>query len=267
MRILVVTSLYAPWTLGGAEMVAESSAQALADLGNEIYVLTLSPNQETSHDHGDGYKIRRVPLANIYPLQEMNRATTLQRIQWHIKDRWNVEMKNTFASELKLIQPDVALLHNIAGFSISIYDELVTASVPFIQVLHDHYFGCLYSIMYRNGKTCKDQCIRCSIMRRKHLPVTRLANGVVGVSSYILDKIKSLGYFLGTPAHVIRNLSAAPKEPDLSAAFWRKPETRGCIIGFLGGLTESKGIFDLLLAFQDAARPIDRLVVAGNTST
>lgn len=267
MRVLVVTSLFAPWAMGGAEVVAESSAQALADLGHDIYVLTLSPNQETSHDHGDGYKIRRVPLVNIYPLQDINRATTLQRVQWHIKDRWNEAMKNTFASELKSIQPDVALLHNIAGFSISIYPELVAASVPFIQVLHDHYFGCLYSTMYRNRSICKNQCLRCSIMRKRHAPITRLASGVVGVSLYILNKIRSLGYFQDTPAHVIRNLSAAPQRCKVSKVYGEKREVTGCIVGFLGGLIEAKGIVDLLRAFQDVARPHDRLVLAGNIDT
>jgi glycogen(starch) synthase len=118
MRVLIVASLFAPWRLGGAEVVAESSALALTELGHEVQVLTLSPDQETSQDHQDGYEIRRIPLVNIYPLQDMGRATTLQRVQWHIKDRWNSAMQNVFTSELKKIQPDVVLLHNIAGFSI-----------------------------------------------------------------------------------------------------------------------------------------------------
>ncbi len=195
----------------------------------------------------------------------MNQATTLQRVQWHINDRWNEAMKNTFANELKSIQPDVALLHNIAGFSISIYPELVAASVPFIQVLHDHYFGCLYSMMYRNNSICKHQCVRCSIMRRRHLPTSRLANGVVGVSSYVLNKIRSLGYFLDTPSYVIRNLSAAPGKHYESVEHWRDSKNDRCIIGFLGRLIESKGIFDLLGAFKKVAGPFDRLVLAGST--
>ena len=166
MRILIVSSLFFPSRLGGAEVVAESTANALSELGHDIRVLTLSPDHTTYQEQFNGYEIRRVPLANIYPLQDMNQATTLQRVQWHINDRWNEAMKNTFANELKSIQPDVALLHNIAGFSISIYPELVAASVPFIQVLHDHYFGCLYSMMYRNNSICKFYISRSPICRQ-----------------------------------------------------------------------------------------------------
>ena len=103
MRVLIVASLFAPWRLGGAEVVAESSALALTELGHEVQVLTLSPDQETSQDHQDGYEIRRIPLVNIYPLQDMGRATTLQRVRWHIKDHWNSAMQIAFTFELKKI--------------------------------------------------------------------------------------------------------------------------------------------------------------------
>ena len=196
MRVLIVASLFAPSRLGGAEVVAESSARALAELGHDVHVLTLSPDQGSSQDHQEGYEIRRLPLINIYPLQDMGRATTLQRVQWHIKDRWNSAMQIVFASELKKLQPDVVLLHNITGFSISIYEALANASAPFVQVLHDHYFSCLYSTMYRNKKTCKSQCLRCTLIRARHTKTTQLANGVIGVSNFILNRILiNINYF------------------------------------------------------------------------
>lgn len=264
MKVLIVASLFAPWRLGGAEVMAESSARALADLGHEVHVLTLSPDQEINQDHQDGYEVRRIPLVNIYPLQDMSRATTLQRVQWHIKDRWNHAMQIVFSSELKKIKPDVVLLHNIAGFSISIYEGLANASVPFVQVLHDHYFGCLYSTMYRNRRTCQNQCLRCTLMRRRNAETTQLASGVIGVSNFILNRIKSLGYFSDLPSKVIHNLSNLPTKGSCSDKGFEGKSKLGCVIGYLGILTESKGILELIHAFENAAGPFDQLRLAGH---
>lgn len=266
MKILIVSSLFFPWRLGGAEVVAESTASALFEFGHHVHVLTLSPDQDTTQDWSNGYQIRRIPLINVYSIQDMDRASTFQRVQWHIKDRWNDAMRIVFASELKTIRPDVVLLHNIAGFSISIYRELAQAAIPFVQVLHDHYFGCLYSTMYRNSKICTFQCARCSLMRRRHLTTTRLANGVIGVSSYILSQMKSIGYFLDVPSHIIRNISSQPNQVKTPSSHHQNTVDCGCIIGFLGVLNESKGILDLLFSFQQVARSSDRLLLAGNIS-
>jgi glycosyltransferase involved in cell wall biosynthesis len=264
MKVLIVASLFAPWRLGGAEVAAESTARAFADLGHEVHVLTLSPDQGTSQDHHDGYEIRRIPLVNIYPLQDMGRATTLQRVRWHIKDHWNSAMQIAFTFELKKIQPDVVLLHNITGFSISIYESLADASVPFFQVLHDHYFICLYSTMYRRKKICDGQCLRCSLLRRRHLKTTQFATGVIGVSNFILNRIKSMGYFSGVPSNVIHNLSDKPPKINLTEDISGVAPKLGCTLGYLGILTESKGILDLLRAFKISAGPSDRLILAGH---
>jgi glycosyltransferase involved in cell wall biosynthesis len=264
MKILIGSSLFAPWRLGGAEVVAESSARMLADLGHEVHVLTLSPDQGKSQNHQDGYQVRRIPLHNIYPLQEMNRATTLQRVRWHAQDRWNNAMQAAFADELATLQPEVVLLHNLAGFSVSVYQALSSASVPFVQVLHDHYFCCLYSTMYRQGQSCDQRCLRCDLVRRRHAKITQLASGVIGVSHFILNRVKEFRCFSGVPSQVIHNLASMTSQvssPDTT------PVDRsglGCILGYLGILSEPKGVMDLIRAFGMSAGPSDRLRLAGH---
>ena len=263
MKVLIVASLFAPWRLGGAEVVAESTARALADLGHEVCVLTLSPDQVTSQEQCSGYQVRRTPLLNIYSLQEMGRATILQRIRWHMKDRWNNAMHDAFSNELALLKPDIALLHNIAGFSISIYQALSSRSVPFVQVLHDHYFCCLYSTMYQSGRSCEHQCLRCKLVRRTHSETTQFASGVIGVSSFILERIRSQGLFSDMPCKVIHNLATIPAVIDsLNNSFADNSGSR-YTFGYLGILNESKGVIDLIDAFKISAGPLDRLKLAG----
>ena len=264
MKVLIVASLFAPWRLGGAEFIAEASARALVNLDHEVHVLTLSPDKSTSQDHQDGYQVRRIPLLNIYSLQEMSNATTLQRIRWHAKDRWNIAMQDAFSKELAMLQPDVVLLHNIAGFSISVYKALSNASVPFVQVLHDHYFCCLYSTMYRKGKSCERKCLRCALVRRKHAEITQLATGVIGVSNFILNRTKALGCFSDVPSQVIHNLASAPSMGDPPNTTSIARSELKCIFGYLGILSESKGVMDLICAFKRSAGPLDRLRLAGN---
>ena len=264
MKVLITTSLFTPWMLGGAEVVAQSSARALASLDHEVHVLTLSPDQGTSQNRQDGYQVRRTPLLNIYPLQEISRATTLHRVRWHSQDRWNFAMQAAFADELAMLQPDVVLLHNIAGFSVSVYQALSNASVPFVQVLHDHYFCCLYSTMYRKGKSCDQRCLRCDLVRRRHSKTTQLASGVIGVSNFILNRIKGLGCFSGVPSQVIHNLASIVSQASSPDTTPVGRSGLGCILGYLGILSESKGVMDLIRAFEMSAGPFDRLRLAGH---
>ena len=264
MRVLIVSSLFFPWRLGGAEVVAESTANALSEHGHDIHVLTLSPDHTTYQERLNGYEIRRVPLANAYPLQNMNSATKLQRVRWHINDRSNTAMQRVFSFELKATQPDVVLLHNIAGFSISIYEVLAATSTTFAQVLHDHYFNCLYSTMYRSERSCKRQCTRCVIFRSEHNKLTRKANGVIGVSQFILNQSAKFGAFAGVPARVIQNIAPAPAKISFPMREKSGEKAAGCTLGYLGALSEPKGVVDLINAFSAVGGEEDRLKLAGN---
>lgn len=250
--------------MGGAEVVAESTANALSEHGHDIHVLTLSADNTTYQEHFDGYEIRRVPLSNAYPLQNMNSATSLQRVRWHINDRSNMAMRFVFLSELNKTKPDLVLLHNIAGFSISIYEVLVENSTTFVQVLHDHYFNCLYSTMYRDQRPCKHQCTRCIIFRSGHKKLTRKANGVIGVSQYILNQSKAFGAFEGVPARVIHNIAPAPGRISFPTEEKSEEKAGGCTLGYLGALSDPKGVVDLINAFSVAGGGGDRLKLAGN---
>lgn len=250
--------------MGGAEVVAESTANALSKHGHDIHVLTLSADNTTYQEHFDGYEIRRVPLTNAYPLQNMNSATSLQRVRWHINDRSNMAMRLVFLSELNKTKPDLVLLHNIAGFSISIYEVLVENSTTFVQVLHDHYFNCLYSTMYRNQKLCKRQCLRCTFFRSGHKKLTRKVNGVIGVSQYILNQSKTFGAFEGVPARVIHNIAPAPGRISFPTEAKSEEKAGGCTLGYLGALSEPKGVVDLINAFSAVGGEEDRLKLAGN---
>ncbi|MCZ8227569.1 MAG: glycosyltransferase [Burkholderiaceae bacterium] len=264
MKVMIVSSLFAPWRRGGAEVVAESSARMLTDLGHEVHVLTLSPDQGRSQNHQDGYQVQRIPLRNVYPLQEMDQATTLQRVRWHAQDRWNTAMQVALTDELAILQPEVVLLHNLAGFSVSIYQALSNASVPFVQVLHDHYFCCLYSTMYRQGKSCDQRCLRCDLVRRRHAKTTQLATGVIGVSHFILNRVKEFGCFSGVSSQVIHNLASTKSQvssPDMTHV---RRSGLGCTLGYLGILSEPKGVMDLISAFGISAGPFDRLKLAGH---
>ena len=264
MKILVVSSLFPPWHLGGAEVVAESSARALAELGHAVHVLTLSPDRRNWSAAKDGYQVRSIPLSNIYSIQAMSKASTAQKVLWHIKDRWNFPMQTYFANELESIQPDIVLLHNIAGFSISVYESLIAASIPFVQVLHDHYFGCIYSNRYRKGRICENQCLRCSILRKNHPRYSQRANGVIAVSKSILDYTQSFGCFTEVPSRVINNLSPNSVNSKLLDRTSSLNQRAGCTVGYLGVLSESKGIFDLIESFRTAAGPSDFLKIAGH---
>ena len=45
MKIVLINNLYAPWVRGGAERIAERTAEGLEKQGHEVFVIATAPKQ------------------------------------------------------------------------------------------------------------------------------------------------------------------------------------------------------------------------------
>ncbi len=262
MKILYVNSLYPPDTGGGAELVLQSQADAMARRGHEVTVLTIGAQAEDLASERQGsVAVLRARYRNRYFHFNADRSAG-EKLLWHVKDSNNPAMGAQAAQVARSVRPEVACLHNLAGWSVAIWGELQRLGIPVVQVLHDQYLLCAKSTMFRSGANCAGQCLDCRLLRLRHRRASNQVAGVIGVSRFILERILAAGFFSTVALReVIHNVSAGgmpqlPPARDLRA----EPVTR---LGFIGGLTESKGIRFLLDTWRDLDLPRLTLCVAG----
>lgn len=246
MKILFVCSLYSPHIGGGAEITLKLLVEGLQLRGHDVVVLTTGPSSGLHKEEENGVPVYRAGIKNIYWHHSKQRQNPVARMMWHWRDRYNRAMQGYVKEIIQREKPDVVSCHNLAGWSISVWDEITDAGIPIVQVLHDLYMLCPRSTMFCKGKACETQCASCAMMRRDHAEGSQKVSAVVGVSEYVLKRVISQGYFAGVDQHAIHNARhIADPGPRKQLA-----EDAPIRFGYIGTLSESKGIEWLIDQFH-----------------
>ena len=251
MKILYINSLYSPLIKGGAELSLQLIVEAMKSLGHEVVVASLHPESATQVDEVNGVKVIRVPLKNGYWPYRDTPPSKLSKMAWHLRDRKNPAMGGAIRQILKEQQPDVVSCHNLAGWSIAVWDEIYSLGIPIIQVLHDFYLLCPNSNINKAGVPCANQCMSCQLLRYSHAKESSKVTAVVGISQSILNRFTSAGYFSQAYKQVIYNVRTAP-EPQPPRI--RKPREK-LVLGYLGTISKVKGVEWLIEQFQKLSIP------------
>ena len=253
MKILMISSLFPPNIVGGAEQSANTLAKALVARGHDIHVATLEgPNRRERKDPIDqAINVHEIPLANVYwPFNGATRNRGVaEKIVWHTIDTANDTMARRLQATVKKVKPDIVLSRTLQGFSTAVLPALKSLGVPIVQGLHDYAFVCPQTALFRNGKGCgigSERCMRCRVLtapRHRHL---QSLDAVVGVSRSVLDLHLQHGLFNGYPSRVIYN--ALKPSIRLRTEPPQRPDGHVFTFGFMGRVDRMKGIETLLAA-------------------
>ena len=247
MKILYINSLYSPLIEGGAEISLQLIVEGLQSKGYEVAVLSLMPERKgIKEERVNGIKVYRAGLKNRYWPYTKQRPGKLQRLSWHVTDRYNRSMGSIVKEILRLEKPDVVSCHNLAGWSVAVWDEIHQTGIPIIQVLHDMYLACANSNMFKGDHPCDQQCLSCRLLRSQHPEKSRQVSAVVGISQSILNRFTQLGYFKEAEKRVIHNTRQIPVPASRSSRNTGEPLR----VGYLGTLSKIKGVEWLLEQFQ-----------------
>lgn len=262
MRILNITSVYPPASVGGAELGAHNIAQEWLTQGHEVHTLALCAptaaercdNQEGAEV--DGVAVRRIPLQNIYwPFDAATKAShPLARLSWHAIDTHNPFMARRVLQHAREIQPDVIFTRNLQGFSTAVLPALQALDVPLIHVLHDMSLICVRTALFKNNAACGEQQRRCldcralTLPRRRHLyPV----QATISPSRFIADVHQRHGLFTNIPSHVIPHALRRDVEPRIAAP--ERAANEPLRFGVLGRVHPAKGVATILKAAAQLA--------------
>ncbi|MBD1552157.1 glycosyltransferase family 4 protein [Pseudomonas typographi] len=262
MKILFLSSLYSPHVGGGAEIVLQRTVEGLKARGADVVVLATGPQPGLHVTEVRGVKVYRAGLLNTYWHFSEQRPNALARLGWHLRDRYNSGMRRFIAEVLSREAVELVVCHNLAGWSVAAWDEIAQARLPSVQVLHDMYLSCPGSNMFRKGSACASPCTLCRSFRQGHAERSAQVDAVVGVSRFLLDRLRSQQFFRGAHAQVIYSASAPP-DALVSARFNEPRRTdRPLRFGYMGTLSEQKGLRWLIEQFRTLAFPAT-LSIAG----
>ncbi|SEO04936.1 glycosyltransferase family 4 protein [Bradyrhizobium sp. OK095] len=264
MKILITSSLYptplAPKVVGGAETFVRRLAETLVGQNDSVEVIRAAsaPNQQM--ESCNGIDVYSAPVRNIYfPFAKQHSAPV--RGIWHAIEDWQ-QMSEIVAARIKAFKPDILHSNNLSGLTTAVWRTAAEMGIPVLHTLHDYYLTCPRCSRFSDGHACEASCMSCQLLTLRRRGATRHLDAVVGVSQRILDIHTRLGLFTQTPLKiVIRNASTA----DVGSEEATKVD--GTVtFGFIGRLTEEKGIYNLVRAIATIAPERIRLVIAGHAS-
>lgn len=256
MKLMLVTTLYPPRVVGGAERSVQVLAEALASRGHEVTVVCTTPEATPSRRTLNGVTVFELPLHDRYwPFEGQPGA--LDKAVWHLRDTHSGVMAEQLAGVLEQARPDLLHSNTLAGLSVSAWDVARRVGVPIVHTLRDYYLLCPRATMFRTGRNCERRCWDCRLYSEPRRRATRHVAAVVGNSRFILDKHLALGCFgAASQRTVIYNAYRADPSPPPAA-------TSPITFGYLGRLGPTKGVDRILTAAAGLPRDGWRLLIAG----
>ena len=266
MRILYISNLYPtplhPKVVGGAEIAARALAEWMVKAGCEVEAIrALPPGEAPTEETVNGVRVFAAPIQNIYWPFAGASPNPLQRLGWHLKDDVG-RAPQIVSDRLRKFRPDILHSHTLAGLTTDVWRLAKAQGVRVIHTMHDYYLLCPRSTLYKGGQACEKRCASCKMLTNVRRSRTSAIDAIVGVSGANLDLHRRNGLF----GDVARSAVIGPSV--VATANPLPPRDRSAdprmAFGYIGRMTEEKGVFDLARAF--AALPEDRAVLrmAGN---
>ena len=243
MKILIFNTLYFPNFIGGAEKSVQNLAEKFKDKGHDVVVVSTTDKSDYSN-YVNGVLVYYINTENIYWGFNDDLHSFIKKTIWHAFDSYNIFISKKIRSILKNEKPDIVHTNNISGFSANVWNIISELGIKIVHTLRDYHLLCPNVTMYKNGKNCIKQCATCRVYSMPKKKISSRVNALVGISDYILEKHLEMGYFKNIVSqNVIGN---------------------EIVFGFIGQLTESKGVKLLLSVFNKLKHYSNwELVIAG----
>lgn len=263
MRVLIISNLFPPFIMGGAEMAAHSLACWLTQQGHQVYVLTGAPGSHAEAiSTEEGFQVERRFFPNLYSIYKPAKHSKWEKAVWHWSDHFHGTTEEICRDVIRRFKPDVVNTHDLQGIGYNILREIGRQSLPCVQVLHDFGFLCIKMTMFYHGNTCAPRHLSC------------MASG--WVKRNYLSSIKRLSFWSPSKALLDYYLPHLPKHQEAECIrlplFFTEPERTRNVrhdhpvkLLFVGQIVAWKGIEFLLEVLLQLAPAYEfKLTVVGD---
>ncbi len=252
MRILVVSAMFPPNVLGGAEISAFNLTSWLLKQGHEIGVL-MAAKAKDEVKYGemvDGMKVWSLFMPRPYPIFKQGRdVNPLLKPLWHLQDHCDPRNPKLVGEVLDAFKPDFCNVHYMTGLGHNALGEIGKRGIPMMYVMPDMALSCFRSTMFVNGKTCETQCNPCKMsaaVKRQGIRAVKR----IGFSSPSLANLEQNARFQPLKEYPHAHILNANKYPKPTVP--RSPSDKVRFV-YAGRLHQSKGV-DVLLAAAEQLR-------------
>ena len=144
--ILIVSNVFPPQLVGGAEIVANRQAKALADQGFDVSVLAGATDESAT-------PVGRLFVEVIDGLRVFRFAAPPVG---HERSHRRPDLEEYARAVLRLVRPDVVHLHNVVGLGAGLIPLAKAAGAHVTVTMHDTWGFCLRQTRLRDGpKLCE----------------------------------------------------------------------------------------------------------------
>ena len=241
MKILIATVNYNDTILGGGQLSVRSLVKSLVNLGHEVTIVCIDPDERSGIDEIDGYRVIKLRGRNIYSHAVTNKPFFLKAL-WHFLDRHIKLYDKEFESIVNDFKPDIIHTNVLSGLTAGIWRVAKGKSIPVFHTVHDFYLLCVNSGMRKGGVNCNKPCNLCKIYSHNSKLLANSVSGVSFVSQYMKSKHLEVGLFKDDCYQTVIIGSYEPKSDILRADYNGTPLR----IGFLGRVTVEKGVTYLI---------------------
>lgn len=243
MRILLISNLYPPETIGGAEKYVRNIARRLVSRGHDIAVITTGTDAPQRNTR-DGVDIYRLSPTSLYtPYEHRDVAKWKKPIQ-HVIDLWNPAIYRSLTDLLPDFNFDLIHTHNFGGLSTAVFTATGQADAPVVHTLHDYRLLDIRPDLWADGELTGIRGWLAPFRLFNRLVVEQNISQVVAPSQFIIDLHQDFGLFNKTPCTRIPLGVEPPEEEHID----RTKDSQNTRLLFAGQLTEQKGIFQLIQA-------------------
>jgi glycogen(starch) synthase len=253
VRVLVLSSLWPPQVLGGAEVYAHELTARLRARGHHVGVVTAGvPGDDV---------VASVP-AWPYRLDQFASQPAWKRAAFHATDLVNVRAWRTVRRAVEQFRPDVVHSHSVQGMSALPLRISSAGAVAHVHTIHDYWLVCQRASMTdRDGRSCVEQCRPCRVITSLHR--RELAGRGPQVVLCVSEATAREHERIPEISHRIRVLRLPDGGRPRSER--RRPATTP-VFGYLGQLAPHKGVLTLVDAFRRLPAETARLRIAGKGS-
>lgn len=267
LKILMTSSFYPPYHVGGACVHVKYLAEELAKRGHEVHVI-----------HSlDAYRIKRDRRGLVRDGNDRGNVH-VHSIESHLKmvdplmayaTGKSPHIQREFERVLASVQPDIVHHHNTSLLGYSVFNRI--DRIPCLYTAHDYWLICPTSNLLRNRReVChRKTCFSCAIVHRRPPQLwRRLAR------SSLRSAIRSIDVILSPSEYMRRRLGEEIDQKIITMPnFVPSPPSdiadagRSNYFVFVGMLEAHKGIMQLLRAFEEIRHDRDcGLVIVGDGS-
>ena len=244
MKICYIASLFEPELGGGAAKVVFDLAHKMAEIGNNVSVITTSTKNNQKMYLDGRIKIYQIYAPNLYWIYDKDNQLNYKKIFFQLIDIWNPFVKKKVKLIIQNESPDIVHVHKLRGLSPSVWNAAKDSGIrKIIHTCHDYeLISPQGALVGRIGKLSLQKSFPINIYQEIRSKNSNHVSDALAPSKFILQKHLDFRFFSKAKINVIPNSHGYTHNQIREFKFIKFFRSQELRLLFIGRLVQEKGI-------------------------